>query len=187
MTHANAPRYPLTMIRLHWLTFVLVVLAYLFMEFREIFERGSPGREFMKATHYSLGITILALILARLVVKVTGPAAPVISPAPAPWQHTAATLGHIAIYVFLIAMPLLGWATLSAEGDPVPFFGIELPALVGPDKVLSGRLEEVHEIGGTIGYVLLGGHALLSIIHHAVFKDTTLIGMMPQRRGVETR
>jgi cytochrome b561 len=186
MPHANAPRYPLTMIRLHWLTFVLVVLAYIFMEFREIFDRGTPGREFMKATHYSLGLTILALTLARLVVKVTGPAAPVISPALAPWQQTAATLGHIAIYAFLIAMPLLGWATLSAEGDPVPYLGFELPALVGPDKVLSGRLEELHEIGGKIGYVLLGGHALLSIIHHAVFKDTTLIRMMPERRTVET-
>lgn len=184
MTDTTAvPRYPLTMIRLHWLTFVLVVLAYIFMEFREIFERGSPAREFMKATHYSLGITILALTLARLVIKVREPAAPPISPAPAPWQQTAAKLGHIAIYIFLIAMPLVGWATLSAEGDPVPFFGLELPALVDPDKVLSGRLEEMHEIGGTLGYFLLGGHALLAIIHHAVFKDTTLIRMMPQRRA----
>lgn len=184
MTDTTAvPRYPLTMIRLHWLTFVLVVLAYVFMEFREIFERGSAGREFMKATHYSLGLTILGLTLVRLFIKITGPAAPAISPPPAPWQQMAAKLGHIAIYVFLIAMPLVGWATLSAEGDPVPLFGLEVPGLVGPDKVLSGRLEEVHEIGGTIGYLLLGGHALLSIIHHAIFKDTTLIRMMPQRRA----
>ena len=72
-------------------------------------------------------------------------------------------------------------ATLSAEGDPVRFFGLEIPALLAPDKILSGQLEELHEIGGTIGYFLLGGHALLSIIHHAVFKDTTLIRMMPSR------
>ncbi|MCU0955324.1 MAG: cytochrome b [Hyphomicrobium sp.] len=184
MTNATAvPRYPLTMIRLHWLTFVLVVLAYVFMEFREIFDRGSPGREFMKAAHYSLGLAILGLTLVRLFIKLAGPAAPAISPPPTPWQQTAAKLGHIAIYMFLIAMPLVGWATLSAEGDPVLFFGLEIPALVGPDKVLSGKLEEFHEIGGTIGYVLLGGHALLSIIHHAVFKDTTLIRMMPQRRA----
>lgn len=184
MTDATAvPRYPLTMMRLHWLTFILVVLAYVFMEFREIFDRGSPGREFMKATHYSLGLAILGLTVVRLFIKITGPAAPAISPPPVPWQQTAAKLGHIAIYVFLIAMPLVGWATLSAEGDPVPFFGLEVPGLVGPDKVLSGRLEEIHEVGGTIGYFLLGGHALLSIIHHAVFKDTTLIRMMPQRRA----
>jgi cytochrome b561 len=178
---ATVPRYSSTMIRLHWLTFILVVLAYIFMEFREIYPRGSEGREFMKATHYSLGLTILGLTIARLVVKVMSGPAPAISPSPPRWQHTAAKLGHIAIYVFLIAMPLAGWATLSAEGDPVRFFGLEIPALLAPDKILSGQLEELHEIGGTIGYFLLGGHALLSIIHHAVFKDTTLVRMMPSR------
>lgn len=175
------PRYSPTMIRLHWLTFLLVVLAYVFMEFREIFPRGSDSREFMKAAHYSLGLTILGLTIARLYLRFTGGPAPAITPTPAPWQQTAAKLGHIAIYVFLIAMPLVGWATLSAEGDPVPFFGLQIPALIAPDKILSGRLEEIHEIGGTIGYFLIGGHALISILHHAVFKDTTLIRMMPQR------
>ncbi len=118
--YTAVPRYSSTMIRLHWLTFILVVLAYIFMEFRDIYPRGSDGREFMKATHYSLGLTILGLTIARLVVKVTSGPSPAISPAPAPWQHTAAKLGHIAIYVFLIAMPLAGWATLSGRRRPRP-------------------------------------------------------------------
>ncbi|MBA4132867.1 MAG: cytochrome b [Hyphomicrobium sp.] len=181
--HAAVPRYSLSMIRLHWLTLILVVAAYCFMEFREIFPRNTPGREFMKATHYSMGLTILGLTLARLIIKFTGKPAPAITPAPAPWQHMAAKAGHAAIYLFLIAMPLIGWATLSTEGDAVIFYGLEIPALLGPDKILSGRLEELHEIGGKIGYVLLGGHALLAILHHAVFKDTTLIRMMPKRAG----
>jgi cytochrome b561 len=179
MTDTSIARYPLSMIRLHWVTVILVVLAYAFMEFREIFPRGSDSREFMKATHYSLGLAILGVTIARLVLKFTSGPVPAITPAPARWQHIAAQIGHLAIYVFLIAMPLVGWATLSAEGDPVYFFGLEVPALIAPDKILSGQLEELHEIGGTIGYFLIGGHALLSIIHHAVFKDTTLIRMMP--------
>ncbi len=180
---ATVPRYALSMIRLHWLTLVLIVAAYCFMEFREIFPRNTPGREFMKATHYSLGLTILGLTLARLVIKVMGEPAPAITPAPAAWQLLAAKAGHIAIYAFLIAMPLIGWATLSSEGDAVPFYGLEIPALLAPDKILSGRLEEFHEIGGKIGYVLLGAHALLAILHHTVFKDTTLIRMMPNKAG----
>jgi cytochrome b561 len=181
MTDTTIARYPLSMIRLHWLTVILVVLAYAFMEFREIFPRGSDSREFMKATHYSLGLAILGVTIARLVLRFTSGPIPAITPAPAHWQHTAAQIGHLAIYVFLVAMPLIGWATLSAEGDPVPFFGLQAPPLMAPDKILSGQLEELHEIGGTIGYFLIGGHALLSIIHHAVFKDTTLIRMMPSR------
>lgn len=179
--HSTVPRYSLTMIRLHWLTFLLVVAAYIFMEFREIFPRNTPGREFMKATHYSLGLTILGLTLARLIIKLTGEPAPGITPAPPVWQQTAAKAGHALIYLFLIAMPLIGWATLSTEGDAVMFYGLEIPALLGPDKILSGRLEELHEIGGKIGYALLGAHALLAIVHHAIFKDTTLIRMMPKK------
>lgn len=180
---ATVPRYPTTMIRLHWLTFLLVVLGYTFMEFREIFPRNSFGREFMKATHYSLGLTILGLTIARLVIKLTGEPAPAIDPPSAAWLRAATKLSHAAIYLFLIAMPLLGWATLSTDGDPVIFYGLEIPALLGPDKILSGRLEELHELGGKIGYVLLGGHALLAILHHAAFKDTTLIRMMPKKAG----
>lgn len=182
MTDTSAvPRYSLSMIRLHWLTFILVVAAYVFMEFRDIFPRNTPGREFMKAAHYSMGLTILGLTLARLIIKLTGDPAPAITPAPPAWQQTAVKAGHALIYLFLIAMPLLGWATLSTEGDAVIFYGLEIPALLAPDKIMSGRLEELHELGGKIGYVLLGAHALLAILHHTLFKDTTLIRMMPKR------
>ena len=180
---ATVPRYPTTMIRLHWLTLLLVIAAYSFMEFRDIFPRNSFGRDFMKAAHYSMGLTILGLTLARLIIKVTGEPAPGIDPPPAAWHQAATKLGHAAIYIFLLTMPLLGWATLSTEGDAVIFYGLEIPALLAPDKILSGRLEELHELGGQIGYFLLGGHALLAILHHAVFKDTTLIRMMPKRAG----
>lgn len=180
---STVSRFSPSMIRLHWLTLLLVVAAYCFMEFREIFPRNTPGREFMKAAHYSMGLTILGLTLARLIIKLTGDPAPAITPAPPAWQQTAAKAGHVAIYIFLIAMPLIGWATLSTEGDAVMFYGLEIPALLAPDKILSGRLEEFHEIGGKIGYALLGAHALLAILHHAVFKDTTLIRMMPKRAG----
>jgi cytochrome b561 len=178
---AAAPRYPAAMIRLHWLTFLLVVLAYIFMEFREIFPRGSDGRNFMKAAHYSVGLTILGLTLARLVLKATGNPAPAITPSPAAWQAMGAKIGHVLIYVFLLVMPIIGWAALSADGHAVIFYGLEIPGLLGPDKILSGELEEVHETIGKIGYVLLGGHALMAILHHTVVKDTTLIRMMPRR------
>jgi 4-carboxymuconolactone decarboxylase len=32
-------------------------------------------------------------------------------------------------------MPVLGCLTLSASGQPVPFFGLELPALLAPEKI----------------------------------------------------
>ena len=37
---------------------------------------------------------------------------------------------HLALYALMIAMPLAGWALLSAEGDAIPFYGLDLPALI---------------------------------------------------------
>ncbi len=59
----------------------------------------------------------------------------------------------------MIAMPILGWLTLSAYGKPIPFFGLELPSLIEKNTELRDLLKEIHEIGGSIGYILLAGHA----------------------------
>jgi cytochrome b561 len=88
---------------------------------------------------------------------------------------------HIALYLLMIAMPLLGWLTLSAQGKPVPFFGLQLPQLVGASKSVAGWFKELHESGGTIGYFLVGLHAAAALFHHYVVRDNTLRRMLPQR------
>jgi cytochrome b561 len=86
---------------------------------------------------------------------------------------------HLALYLFLIAMPLLGWLALSATGKPVPFFGLQLPALVGADKALADSLKEIHETIGTVGYYLVGLHAAAALFHHYGMRDNTLPRMLP--------
>ena len=79
----------------------------------------------------------------------------------------------------MIGMPIAGWLILSAEGKNIPFFGLELPALVGKDAQLAERIEETHELGGTIGYWLIGIHAAASLFHHYILRDRVLARMMP--------
>lgn len=181
--HLSSPRYAPSIIALHWLTVILIVLAYGAMEFREIFEKGTPGRDLMKATHFSLGLTILGLTLWRIAARVmTGPV-PEIDPPLQPWMALAAKAGHLALYVFLIAMPILGWMILSGEGKAIPFWGLEMPALIGQNKETAESVEEIHKWIGTFGYLLIGGHAAIAILHHHVMKDTTLVRMMPKKKA----
>jgi cytochrome b561 len=86
---------------------------------------------------------------------------------------------HLALYVFLIVMPVLGWLTLSAKGKVIPFFGLELPPLIGLDKFLGGELEDIHETIGTIGYYLVGLHAAAALFHHYFLRDDTLLRILP--------
>jgi cytochrome b561 len=78
---------------------------------------------------------------------------------------------HFALYFLMIAMPLGGWLLLSAAGKPIPFFGLELPALVGASKSLATLIKEIHEVGGTVGYFLIGFHTAAALFHHYVLRD----------------
>lgn len=165
---------------LHWLTLLLVVAAYASMELRGFFPRGSITREAMKSWHYMLGISILVPTLLRLVVFLVSPVLADSADA-AKWQRTGAKWTKLALYCFLLAMPLLGWLLLSAEGGYVTFASIEFPGLVAQDKGLAGLFEELHEAGATIGYFLVGLHATAALYHHYGLRDDTLQRMLPWR------
>lgn len=86
---------------------------------------------------------------------------------------------HLGLYALMIGLPLLGWLTLSAAGKPIPFFGLELPALIGADKKLAGDLKELHETLAVAGYWLIGLHAAAALFHQYVRRDGTLQRMLP--------
>ncbi|HEY8905644.1 MAG TPA: cytochrome b [Rhodoferax sp.] len=171
-----ADRYHVSSVALHWLMLLLFVVVYASINLRELFEKGTPTCEGLKNLHFMCGMLMFALVWLRLAMRVIHPA-PQIQPAPAAWQEKLAKLGHLVLYVFMVGMPLLGWLLLSAAGKPIPFFGLELPALIGPDKALAGQLKEVHEVIGTTGYFLIGGHAAAALFHHYVQRDNTLLRM----------
>jgi superoxide oxidase len=181
MTTMNAPqRYGRLSISLHWLMLLLIAAVYALMEFRGYFPRGSATREAMKLWHYMLGLAVLALVFVRIAARFLSPTPPIVPAISAP-QAWAAKLLHLALYALMICLPLVGWTILSAEGNAVPFFGMELPPLTVPDKATAESMEDLHELGGKIGYALIGLHALAALFHHYVQKDNTLRRMLPGR------
>jgi cytochrome b561 len=164
---------------LHWLMLLLLVAVFASMELRGYFPRGSVAREAMKSWHYTLGVSVLLLALVRLAISFIGPV-PAISPPPPSLQALAARLMKLALYGFMLGMPLLGWAMRSAEGMPVVFFGLALPPLVGASEQLADWLEELHEAGASVAYVLIGLHAAAALYHHYLVRDNTLRRMLPK-------
>lgn len=144
--------YGAASIGLHWLMLALIAAVYACMEFRGIFPKGSAAREAMKTWHFMLGLSVLLLALLRVAVQRWGP-------------HPG--------------MPVLGWLALSAGGKAIPFFGLQLPALVGESSQRADWFEETHEFGGTVGYFLIGFHAAAALFHHYWVRDNTLRRMLP--------
>jgi cytochrome b561 len=165
---------------LHWLMLLLIVAVYAAIEFREFFPKGSEPREALKMWHFMLGLSVLGLVWLRIAARLMW-RAPRSSLGEPGWRHAVATATHLALYIFMIGMPVAGWLILSAEGDPIPFFGLELPALVGTDDQLADQVKGVHKLGGTIGYWLVGLHAAASLFHHYIVRDRTFARMIPIR------
>lgn len=174
-------RYGSLSIALHWLMLLLLVAVYACIELRELFPKGSDPREALKTWHFMLGLSVFVLVWLRLALHLSGPV-PGIVPEPSRWMRLSGTLMHIALYVLMIGLPLFGWLMLSASGKPIPFFGLELPALVGKNKELADLFKEIHETGATAGYILVGLHAAAALFHHYVVRDDTLRRMLPFRR-----
>jgi cytochrome b561 len=70
------------------------------------------------AIHKTLGIAILILALIRLAVRLRYGAPPLPADLPEPMK-LAAHRSHYALYALMIAMPMIGWAMLSAAEYPV--------------------------------------------------------------------
>lgn len=175
-------RYATLSIAVHWLMLLLLIGVYAAINLHDLAEKGSALRADLKIWHFALGMSVLALVALRLTARLVSGPAPRIGPAPPAWQQRLAEAMHLALYAFMIGMPLLGWFAVSAKGDPVAFYGMQLPLLIGPDKGLYRSLKDIHETIGTAGYYLIGLHAAAALFHHYVLRDNTLARMLPAPR-----
>lgn len=177
----SASRYGSLSIGIHWLMVLLFIAVYGTVELHELFEKGSDFRTVLMTWHFMLGILVFVLVWLRLAARLSGPT-PAILPEPPGLQQLSSKLLHLALYALMIGMPLTGWLMLSAAGKPIPFFGLELPTLIGEHKDLAEQFEELHEIVGTTGYFLIGLHTVAALYHHYITRDNTLTRMLPERK-----
>ena len=179
MNAIERPRYSPGLRRLHWLIAVLVLLAYVLIEQRGLFPRGSTERTAMVQGHFWAGITVFVLAWWRLALRKRD-GAPPIAPAPSRWSALAAKLVHVALYAFIIVMPLLGAATAWSDGKEVriPFTAYSLPALLPENENLAHTLEDLHGSIGEAFYWVIGAHVLAALWHHLVRRDDTLKRML---------
>ena len=172
-------KYSGLQIGIHWLVFLLVVVAYAAMELRGFFPRSE--RPLINMVHVSCGITIFVLMVARLLVRLKYPA-PLITPKPKPMMTGLAHLGHLVITLLFIALPIIGLLMMWNRGNNWFAFGITMPHASEANFDLVDTLKSWHVTLATLGYYAIGLHAAAALAHHYVWKDDTLQRMMPGKR-----
>ena len=175
---SSSRRYSAWLRRAHWWTFALVALAYLSIESRTFFERGSATRLAVVQLHYWLGIGVLLITVLRLVVRARE-GVPPIEPPPGAAARLAAGAMHLALFIFLVLQPVLGIATrlVSGRGIGVPFTGWAIPSVMA-DRALAKAIEGVHEQLGTVFYAVIGLHIAAALWHWARGRDNVMQRML---------
>lgn len=180
-------RYSHGAIALHWLM-ALLLIGMLVMGWTMAAEDLLPNSQRfpLYQLHKSFGITLLFLSLMRLIWRLTHrpPALPNTMKA---WERMAAQTVHILFYVLMIAMPLSGWALVSAStlGIPTMVFGLfqwpHLPWLTNlPNQsAVADLTKEIHELFAYGLVALLALHLAAALKHHFIAKDGTLARMLP--------
>ncbi|NIE85053.1 MULTISPECIES: cytochrome b [unclassified Burkholderia] len=160
---------------LHWLM-AAMILAMLFIGVGMV-SSVSARHAVLIAIHKPLGIAILVLVIVRLVVRFSKrpPALPEDLPG---WQRAAAHLSHWLLYALMIAMPLIGWAMLSAGGYPVMLGGgVQLPALMGADPIAFAWLRNAHELLAFVLFATVVLHLAAALFHGLIRRDGVLGSM----------
>lgn len=175
MPMGSEGRYSPLLRWIHWISFALVLLAYVTINVRGLFPRGSDGRANALAFHALAGIAVLLLVLPRLAARYAYPT-PTIRPPLGRLNRALSGFTQAMLYAFVIAQPIMGIVTLQVAGKPIDLFGVTvLPTLFGPgDPQLAHRWEDIHGLVGEVFYYVIGLHILGALWHHFGRKDNTL-------------
>jgi cytochrome b561 len=169
--------YTLTAKGLHWLMAVMVLGLFglgIYMADLPL----SPERLQLYSWHKWAGVTVFVLVWIRLFWRLRHPAPPLPSQMTSV-QRRAAHLGHGALYLLMLAIPLTGWMMSSAKGFQTVWFGVlPLPDLIDKSRETSEALAVVHKGLAVALMALVIGHTAMALKHQFKDRDGTLSRML---------
>ena len=190
-------RYTKTAIILHWLIAIFIALMFVLGWYMaelpkeapkqmaydlfdlgvftwQLAEEASP-RTFYFNLHKSLGLTVLALIVLRILWRITHTPPATLSSYKA-IEKKVATATHHSLYLLMLAVPVTGLIMAINSKYGVKWFGIDV--IAGLDnKPVRDFFECTHEFVGIVLLVLIGIHLLGALKHKFIDKDDTMSRM----------
>jgi cytochrome b561 len=160
---------------LHW-TMAPLIIAMLFIGVGMV-ATVSSAHNTLIAIHRPLGIALLLLVVLRAGVRLTRGSPPLPDDMPTP-QRFAAKASHLVLYVLMAAMPLIGWAMLSAAGYPVTLYGpLHLPPIAPHNVELVALLRALHTWLAFALFATVLLHLAAALFHGLIRRDGVFSSM----------
>ena len=154
---------------LHWLM-AICILSMLFIGVGMV-STVTPKYLTLVQIHKPLGIAILVLALIRLALRFVYPAPALPPDLPEPMRLAAISSQYI-LYALMIAMPLIGWAMLSAAAYPVVLFGgVHLPSILPVNPGLHTLLWHAHYYLAFAFFAIILMHVAAILFHKLIRND----------------
>jgi cytochrome b561 len=161
---------------LHWLM-AAMLLTMLFIGVAMVASVGDYHK--LVALHRPLGIAILILAVVRVINRMFTTLPP-FPPTMSPWERRVATATERWLYALMFALPLVGWAMLSAGHLPIVMFGpVHLPAILPANPTLYAILRKTHTILAYLLFLTFLAHLSVVLFHTLVIRDGLLNRMVP--------
>jgi cytochrome b561 len=160
---------------LHWLMAALI-LTMLFIGVGMV-ASVSERHDWLIRIHKPLGIAILILAVVRLAVRLRHPPPPLPADLP-PLQKVAALASHWLLYALMFALPLIGWAMLSAGGYPVMLSeSLRLPPIFPVSPTAFAVLRHAHAWLAILLFLTFLAHMSAALYHGLIRRDGVLSSM----------
>jgi cytochrome b561 len=163
----------------HWLTAIFVTAGWLIGQFADFPSPRAPP-DFWLLAHFALGQCVIALLVFRLLWRLLNPPPPLEQTPFGRVIECAARTSHFALYALLLAVPVLGVVAEFKRAGMLPVFGLWQLASPWPVDRATGRT--VLDLHGTLADALLilaCVHAAAAVVHHWLWRDRTLVRMLP--------
>jgi cytochrome b561 len=192
---SSARRYTTVAIVLHWAIAAAILFQLVGGKWMVSAGAAATGSVFtVFQVHKTVGLTILALTLARIIWRVANPA-PALPDGMSRFERFAASITHLGFYAFLISVPLSGWAMASVSPTGVPTFFLLLDSLSFAHLPLLGDaglterhtaeafLKSVHYYLALAMGLLIVLHVAAALKHQFIAKDNLIARMIISARS----
>jgi cytochrome b561 len=170
-------QYDTTAKVLHWLVVALLLAQYLIGWLMPDIHRGMKPGDAM-TWHISVGIVILALIVLRLVWRLTHRVAP--EGSLEPWQRSAAEAMHWLLYGLVLLTTISGWLFASFRGWSISFFFLTpLPMLSSENPDALRAINHWHQKFEWTLLILIGVHVLAALVNLLFYRNRVMQRILP--------
>ncbi|MEO9161682.1 MAG: cytochrome b [Casimicrobiaceae bacterium] len=165
----------------HWLTAILVVMAFYMGPGGSEERVYSSAVDLTRQVHETLGISVFAIVVLRILWRLKD-RVPEDVPMP-PWMKFSSKLVQLVLYSLLIVTPISAIVGAWLEGHPLTLLAFgNVGPMLSKAHALGQPIARIHTFLGDAILWVAGLHAAAALFHHFILRDGVLLSMLPGRQ-----